>query len=313
MFLGKKSDETKVAPNLAETRRNKYERYVDPTGELSGKELKYSLWFAKNKFFLYKILVWVLISFSILTWGFSIWWWGNYLVFGKNREQSVFKQLANFTNFTNLDTTAQPTPLGVVGAYVVPGGVNLYDVVAEVSNSNSRFMASFDYYFIVDGEKTATHHAVFLPGETKLVGHFGLKSTNSPGSPVLVFEKVSWQRISNQTIKDPASWQSEHLNFSVDNFEFVRTESTDGASAHIIRFNLNNNSPYSYSLPQFYAGLFLQGSLVGVFPITLQDFKSLEKRPVDLRSFVTTLQADEVKIFPLINIYDPSVYMRASR
>jgi hypothetical protein len=313
MLFGKKENEEKSGLNALEMRKKKFERYVDPTGELTSSELKYSLWFTKNRVLLYRILLWFLISFCILTWGFSILWWGNYLVFGKKIDQSVFNQLSNFVNLTINNNNSQPVPLAVLGAYVVPGGVNVYDLVAEVTNGNTRFLASFDYYFVVDGEKTETHHATFLPGETKLVGHFGLKSTNSPGSPVLVFDKISWQRISNQTINDPVAWQNEHLNFAVENFEFVRTESTEGASAHIIKFNLVNNSPYGYSSPQFYAGLFLQGSLVGIFPLTVQDFKSLEKRPIDLRSFVTTLQANEVKIFPLINIYDPAVYIRPSR
>lgn len=312
-LFGSKKSPLQPATDLKEAKKFSFEKYTDPTGEFSSKKLKYSLWYIEHKVILYKIFLVILVVFIIVSWGISFWWWGKYILYGFGEDQNLGRTLANFTNFSNLSSTYKPVPLSIINTYIIPGGTEKYDVVAEVANSNNRFLARFDYHFIIDGVKTLTRQGVLLPGENKFFGHFGLESSVSPGAPVFILENVSWQRISNHDVPDTKLWQEDHLRFLVSDFEFIRTESSEGAAAHIIKFKITNNTPYSYVAPQFYVGLFLQQSLVGVFPVTVNKFKSLETRIIDLRSFVPNLQVSDIQIFPLINIYDPEVYLPPER
>jgi hypothetical protein len=311
-FFGSKKSSTPLSPGTDPSKQAKkfsFEKYVDPTGEFSSNKLKYSLWYVENKVLLYKILVASLVVFVIVTWGISVWWWGTYFVYGLKANQNLDKALVKFDNFTALNTSYNPKPLSVVDTYTLAGGVEKYNVVTEVVNSNDRFLASFEYYFVVDGVKTPAHTATILPGEDKFFGYFDLKLASAPGSAVFAIGKITWYRIPNQTITNVKQWQEDHLHFSVNDFEFTRAESAEGVGAHIIRFKLTNYSPYNYVAGQFYVGLYAQQTLVGMFPITVQKFRSLETRNIDLRSYVSNLEASEVRIFPLINIYDPEVYM----
>jgi hypothetical protein len=312
-FGSKKSPVQSGGINAKEVKKFSFEKYVDPTGEFSSKELKYSFWYVEHKVLLYKLSLIGLVFFIVVSWGFSLWWWGYYLFYGVVQDQSVEKALARFKNFSSFNSVYNPIPIAVVNTHVLPGGVDKYDVLAEVVNSNQRFLAAFDYYFIVDGVKTSVQRAVLLPGEDKFFGNFGLKSSAAPGAPEFILENISWERISNLTVPNVKQWQDDHLHFSISDFEFTRAESTEGAGGHIVKFKLTNNSPYDYATPKFYVALYFQQSLVGVFPITVQRFKSLETRNIDLRSFVSNLQVSDIEVFPLINIYDPDVYVAPGR
>lgn len=290
-----------------------FERYVDPTGEFSSKRLKYSLWFTEHKLILYKVSLGVLSLFSIIIWILGIWWWSDYIIFETGAGARLRKSLANFTNSSLLASRFTPTTLAVVDTVVTAGGVDKYDISAEVVNPNDRFIAIFDYYFLVDGEKTPVQTTVLLPKDDRPIAYFGLKKTVAPNAPVLFLENVKWQRVANDTIADTQSWQAERLNFSVKDFAFTRSESTDGVGSHMISFTLTNNSSFAYTAPRFYVALLLQQGMVGLVPLSVPQFKSLEERKIDIRSFVPTLNVTDVQIFPLINVYDDTVYRKPER
>jgi len=311
--LFSKKNSSSLDPTLSsQPAKKNYQNYVDPTGEFSSKKLKYSLWFVENKVLFYRVFLIFLVVFIIITWGVSLWWWGRYLLFGLSENSRLYKSLTQFNDFTTTNSLYNPSAISIVNTYVVPGGIESYDSVAEVVNSNNRFLARFDYSFLVNGQKTPKQQGVLLPGENRLLIDFGIKGS-APSTPELFLENIIWERISNQTIPNTVAWQQDHLSFIVKDFEFVRTESTEGAGAHIIKFKLTNATPYSYANATFYVGLYFQDGLVGVFPLAVNNFKSLETRAVDLRSFVANLQANEVRVFPLINIYDKEVYLKPER
>jgi hypothetical protein len=135
----------------------------------------------------------------------------------------------------------------------------------------------------------------------------------APGAPVLFLDRVMWQRIPNALVADTQTWQAERLNFTVKDFSFTRAESTEGVGSHIISFVVTNNSPYAYTAPRFYVALLLQQSIVGLMPLSIPQFKSLEERKIDVRSFVPTINVSDIKIFPLINVYDDTVYRKPER
>lgn len=295
------------------SKKPQYEKYADPTGEFTGQEMKYSFWYVRHRLFLHRLLIGVLIAVAAGTALFSLYSLGTYLIFGLQKSSEVDQGLTTFTNYTELQKRFAPESLQVLSTTLFSGGVGKYDMVAEVANPNSRFVVRFDYYFTYSGGQTAKQTTTFLPGEERPVAVLGVSGDVFPSNASLVIENIAWQRLSNHDYLDPAAFQSERLNFIVSNFEFLSDFDPAGANASTVHFLLTNQSAYSYKSARFYVGLYLDQSLVGVLPLTLDGFKAGESRLVDLRSFGSNLNVSNVKIFPLVNVYDQSLYLPPER
>ncbi len=290
------------------SKKPSYLGYVDATGDFDNKQLQRSLWYVKHKLLLYRLFVGILIFSSIFFWIFSLWQWIDYVVFGIRAEQTLFVNLTSFPNYTVIHAHYSPQPLTILQTHAFQSGVDKYDAVAEVVNTNDRFIVEFDYVMVVDGTPLVRHHALLLPGEVRPLVEFGLERNNAPGSVGVNIENIAWHRVPSKEVPDTKSWQAERLNFVADKFELTPPDTIRGANAFGIHFNLINNSPYGYSEPEFIIGLVSGGELVGVLPLHLLSLASQEVRPIDVRSFSPNLTATDIKIFPLINVYDKGVY-----
>lgn len=292
--------------------RADYHSYKDATGDLNSKKLGYGIWYVGHMVWIYRGIVGTLVLLSVVLWGVSLWKWAMYIAETQKYTQ-MRVELTQFPNLTPLHNVFSPQDVQVLSADVLPGGVDKYDAVAEVSNGNEYFMVSFDYQFLLNGQSTESFSAVLLPGEVRPIGVLGLNESALTSDVVPVFENIRWSRINPHQVKRPLDWQSEHLDFTVNNFVFTPSQVGDGALAHTIAFDLTNNTPYSYFEPTFYVGLYNgANTLVGIVPLTLPGWRSLETKSVDLRSFVRNLQVSTIEVFPLINIYDEAVYLPPS-
>jgi len=287
-----------------------FEKYVDPTGEMPTSEFKWAIWYVKHKILLYKMLVGVLIGFSVLTGFYSVWQWGDYFIFGITEDRVLEKNFASQINYTGINQGLAAIPLQVSGTQILVSGVNRYDIVTEVANPNPRFLVKFDYNcFLGEGASTTVQHTLMLPGEARPLGCLGY-TENVPGDGTnLVISNVVWERIDAHQAPNIEEWQKEHLNFVVNNFSFTAYRSAEGANAHVIKYNLTNDSIFGYKEPYFYVGLFNNNSLVGMLPWRLDNLRAGQTVEADLRSFAPDLNVSEVKIFPLINIYDKEVHL----
>lgn len=287
-----------------------FSSYVDTSGELGSKELSYGLWWVSHKADLYRLAVFLLGVFTAVTWGFALWQGSVYGWYAYSKEPVLINQLRSFPNFTALYARFSPTPLQVVDTTVVPSGASKYDLIGEVANTNAWYIADFDYYFQAGSSTTTLSHTTLIPGEERPVAFLGFDGGAPNGSSAIVIKNVNWTRISNKRIPSPTDFQGNRLQFQVTDFAFVRAEANPGVTAHSIRFNLTNASPFSYKSPVFYVGLYVGDTVVGIAPLALSSFHSLETRAIDLRSFVQNLNVTDIKVFPQINVYDPDVYLK---
>ncbi len=305
---------SEVGRPLALQKKADYQKYTDPTGEFSGQELKYSFWYVRHRLALYKIIIGALLAVSAVTALYSLFQLGNYLIFGLQESSAVDKGLTSFENYAAMQDRFAPQPIQVIDTAVFPGGSGKYDFVAEASNPNSNFVVTFEYYFTYNSnQKTPSETTTLLAGESRPIPYLGLEADGYPSSAAIVIERIAWKRLSGHEYLDPAAFQSTRLNFLVSNFVFI--SGTDGAVANAdsIQFSLTNQSAYSYKSARFYVGLYLDQNLVGIAPLTIDAFKSLETKQVDLRSFGANLTVTDVRIFPLINTYDAEVYLPPDR
>lgn len=289
----------------------KFTSYTDPSGEFTTSQLALSLWYVRHKPELYRFAKIGLVIASIALWGYSIWAWGNYIFYTLRRTPDVNRSLAVFPDYSLLAANLAPQAIKIQGVEVFQGGVDKYDVVASLFNPNDRFSVEFDYYFVVEGAQTSRERTFLLPGEERPAASLGIASSNSSfGSPAIRFENVRWQRIDNKKFPSPRRFQEERIQFTTSKVQFSRAEEALGPTAHRVAFDLTNNSAYGYRSLNFYVGLYLQESLVGVMPLNVSNLRSLETRNIDLRSFAPNLNITDVRLFPIINVYDPEVYLK---
>lgn len=286
-----------------------YKKFVDATGEFNSKELGYGIWYVEHRLLLYRIILTALIVVSVMLWAYSLIRWAAFFI-NWQRDSQVQSQLAKAPDYTLLANHFAPTQLQVLSTVLLPGGVDKYDAVADVANTNDDFSARLTYHFVVNGVPTTQQTTVLLPGENRPVVALGLSNVDSASDVVFQVDAAGWQRVNPHQVANPDEWQADRLRFEVSSTSIRTGQSTsDGLRVNKITFDLTNNSSYGYIQPNFYVGLYEGDALVGVMPLTLADFPSLKTVPVDLRNFVGNLNASDVKVFPLINLYDRSVYL----
>lgn len=286
-------------------------KYVDPTGEFDTGQFKWSLWFVKNKLLLYRLLVSFLIIFSVFTFGFSLWKGYGLLIYEFTIRADMERELAHSPNYGALNVVFTPMPVEILNTQIFTGGTDKIDVVSEIINPNERHVARFDYYYDFDGVQTERQTAVLLPTESRPVAALGLDTDEFTGSANIVIGSVSFTRVNNHKIPDLAAWMEERLNFGVENFVYTPADGDLGANS--IKFSLANMSPYGYRHPYFYVGLLQNGGLVGLMKFDLLDLQSQETREIDLRNFVQNLAVSEIKLYPLIDLFDDGVYLAPRR
>ena len=283
--------------------------YEDPSGEMGGREFRLALWYARNKVLLHRWTVVAIVVVNIIFWSVSAIGWLSYFVVGIDRDRLMATELASFYDYNLINSHFAPASLEVANPSALAGGVKLYDVFADVANPNRDFYVNFDYYFIVNGVPTPRQSSILLANDSRPVVYFGWSGQSFPAVGSIVIENVRWHRIDSHVIVDSASWQAERLNFSVDQFKFTSAYYNDLSSSGVINFDITNGSAYSYASLTFYVGLFQGNTLVGLKPLTLSALRSQETQSVDLRTFVDNLNLTGVKLFPIINIFNPTSFL----
>lgn len=302
-------DGNKTAPLVKNgAKKPNFSQYQDPTQEFSSQELKYGLWYVRHKVLLYKILVGALAAIDASLVIFGLWKWGSHLL-GWQDYARLQNNLTTFVNYTGIHPRYGALPVQVAGVRVFPSRENKFDVVAELANSNDRFLVKFNYYFLIGGAKTPAQKTFLLPGESRPVAVLGIKD-GLAATPNIVLENVEYKRISAHEVTDTKSLQAYRLNFRISDFVFLKSLEQEGQNTDAIKFNLTNGSPYDYVAANFYVGLLQNGQMVGILPLSLDSIKSLETKNIDLRNFVPGLQITDLALYPLINVYDEGVYIK---
>ena len=290
-----------------------FEKYVDPAGDFPANEFKWSIWYVKNRVLLFKILVGTLISLNVIFWSFSLWRWGDYLIFGIAEMQKLARESTTFIDYTGLHPAFSAQQLQVVSTQIFSGTADKIDVVAEIINPNNKFTVSFDYYFVFGTEKTPVQKDFLLAGESRPIVQLGLDGVKYSGSANLVMENVSWSRVDPHKTADPVAWQKERLNFIVSDFQYLGKGSALAGDASAVQFKLKNDSAYGFVTPKFLIGLFQNQSLVGVVPFEFDKITAQEVRDVNVRNFPPNLNVQEVGVYPLIDPYNKEVYLQPEK
>ncbi|MBI5728162.1 MAG: hypothetical protein HY984_00215 [Candidatus Magasanikbacteria bacterium] len=289
---------------------NQWSRYVDPTGELTTGELRAGEWYVRHKVLLARFGKAFLIFLAVVFWVYSLWGWAAYFFFGLTADTRMLeRQTRELANYSALQSGYAAADIKISSVAVFESAPGRYDFVADMTNPNSRWLAHVRYQFLFQNGQTAEQESVLLPSANRPVVTFGTKLPDYPVGARLDIIGIIWQKISPHEVLDVRPYLATRLNFAVDKVVFVGSQEVGGAPVPSSRFELTNRSAYSYWSPTFYAELLQQGQRVGIQVFSLDRFRSGETRTVELRSFANNLAVTDIRIIPVIDVFDPAVFI----
>ena len=269
-----------------------------PSSELTSKQLKWSYWYVTNKLRLRKALVIFLIVIAAFFWLYALYGIIIYLVdFNRlNSEAAVLLHSPSAAQ-TVLDAT-RPQALKFSEVTALPAASGHYDLVVEVRNPNKDWLGLFDYELGQGTSTSAVRSGFILPGDDKYLVGISADSANA-GFKASNFR---WQKIT-----DFAALKKDRDHFIIENEEYLPPAKA-GEPARV-KFDITNDSAYSYWQVNVVALLYSGGSLGAVNYATIGKLKSLETRAVEMNWSQDLPAIDSVQIIPEVNYIDPASIM----
>lgn len=285
-------------------------RYVDPTGELTNRQLLFSEWYVKHQQLLGRIGLGCLIVFCVLTIGYSLFAWGHYFIFGYVEDQrQLYEQRASFPNYTAMQSSYGAQELIVMDTDISEGAPGKFDFATRMKNPNDDFVATITYRYEWNGGETEEKKDILLPGDERPVVLFGYAG-DSPSNARISVQQIDWRRVNPHVVPDARAYISERIQFPVENVTYLQADGLNDIPAHQITFDVKNQSAYSYWQGVFYIEFLENDVPTGVAYLALDRFRAGETRAVDIRSVAPTLSVTDVRLHPVINVFDPDVFLR---
>ena len=290
--------------------KDKLKEYIDTTGQLPNRQLKLGVWYLRHKILLARIGLGILISFCASTVGFSLWKWGEYFLVGywEDNRRLGLGQIALFQNYEALHESFGARDLRVTENRLFNTTDRRYDLFAVVENPNARWVAKIKYRFVFADGATETRETVLLPAAQRPVAYFGLESESFPANLRLVIENIKWTAVDNHTVADMEEYLDARALFLVDNLAF-NSVGENGLAVPALSFSLINQTAFGYWEPVFYVELLNGNRVVGYIYLFFDKIISFETKPVDLRYFNEKVAFDNIRLIPIINYFDESVYI----
>lgn len=271
---------------------------IDQNYNFTDKELKFSYWYVTHKLLLRNIYIISLGLLCFVIWFYLIWQLVFFGIF-YNVENYQLRKLV-FSDNPGLATITQLTPksLQIGDPVSLASEGDRVDYFAEVSNSNTDWLATFDYVFDGNGSDGNTRSGFALPQERKYLMNLGLDGPVSQ----LNISNLKWQRIGNAQ-----SVYNERYQFRIENNDFIAGSKADDPS--ILTFDIINDSAFNYWQVGVQAFLYSGGNVASVNYIVLEQLKSGEKRHVQLNWSNKLPRISNIEIIPEVNIFDDNNIM----
>lgn len=288
------------------------DRYIDPTGEqMTGQDLKVASWVARHRVFVRGI---VIIVCSVIAGGFFLYGVGglvHYAVFGLPKDNAQADEMVRSTaNYDVLRPRYKANDIRILDAGVYEASVNRFDFVANVVNDNLRWAAIISYKFTYSQGETGVVTVTILPQSERPVVVPGYKlEGNYPNDVSFVVESIEWRHIDTHDIADIETYMAERRKFVVSDMVFTPQSESLNVPSNILQFTLLNNSTYSFWDVPLIVELFQNGTRIGIAQTKVEKLKAGEIRPLDLRTLTPNISVTDIKVHPILNIFDSRVYM----
>lgn len=268
--------------------------------EISDKQIERSLWFIKNQALIKKIIIIFLLIIIFILYGFSL------LKFINIKIQEVRQENTDLAiiNFQSWHERNKAQELIIVNKSIIPLTNNRYDIVVEIKNPNEKIaITELKYKFVYENENSDERNAFLLPGETKKLIDFGVKSNKI----IRTFEIEIIETIFNRL----EASEIEELNkniFTINN-EITHFNNLEANARNWIEFTAINESPYNWAETKFLVSLSLGSKLIAINEIKTENFYAQEKKILKASWFQKIPSYVTLKIEPETNVLDPKNYI----
>lgn len=291
---------------------DQFSRYQDPTGEFSNRTFEAGEWFVRNKLKLKKIFVTILLTWSIISVGGGFIYWGYYFSTGYwNDKKMMVQQIAEIEDYESKHIMYGPKDLLFddfnIYETIREGG---YDFVVDVKNPNDQWLATVQYKFTYADGETPTSTTIILPGAERPLVYLGQDRSFYPNQAKLEIVDISWKKIDPHKIFDTATFIASRQAFSFGNIEYRIASDFQGVPNNSVIFDIRNDSSYSYWEADYYVELYSSSGPVGVTFLRIDKFRTGETRNIDIRSYVNNLNVENIKIYPIVNVFDEEIYIK---
>lgn len=268
--------------------------------EISDKQIERSLWFIKNQALIKKIIIIFLLIIIFILYGFSL------LKFINIKIQEVRQENTDLAiiNFQSWHERNKAQELIIVNKSIIPLTNNRYDIVVEIKNPNEKIaITELKYKFVYENESSDERNAFLLPGETKKLIDFGVKSNKIIRTFEIEIIKTIFNRLEASEI--------EELNkniFTINN-EITHFNNLEANARNWIEFTAINESPYNWAETKFLVSLSLGSKLIAINEIKTENFYAQEKKILKASWFQKIPSYVTLKIEPETNVLDPKNYI----
>lgn len=282
---------------------------------VSDLRLDTGLWFLRNRKNLTLILIGVLITVSLGTWGYSLYGFGYYMLVEKAQHQQMLVDLTSSQNMIRVPRFGENL-LSVTETKILPAQNNQSDMFAVVVNNHDKMVVFFDYHFEINGQTIASGSDFILPSATKYV--MALQQPISGGQmPVnFVIDNIRGDRLDPHRISNWTAFQEERLNIAVDKSIFTPGQES-GLSEKInvgqVDIKLTNKGAFGYKDLRLIIVLKSNQTIASINQHIVKNFRSGESRDISLSWPGITGFVNQIEIIPDINVLDDSVYLPYSQ
>lgn len=302
------NEQQKKSSNQDSLRQDRYENEIEG---VSMSKLKTGLWIAKYRHRLWQIFILLLVAVSVISWGYTIYGFGSYLLVGMNQDSQMMKDFVKNGVIGHEYLVKMEAKDLIVSETRILSNNGKYDLYALIKNPNLKYFGSFSYCFTVIGEEKSCGTDFILPGEQKYVLALAKDFTNRPSTAIFSITNHSWQRINNHNIPDWKKYRADRLNISVKNAVLTpadTNEISEKINLNTLSFTALNNSAFSYWEAPFTIILSGGGKIINVNRYVINDFISYDTREIKITWPGAISPVSSLSITPDINILDNGVY-----
>jgi hypothetical protein len=294
--------------NLKKINLNRYKTDVEG---ISLDTLETGLWWAKNRKNLKILLIILLAATGILSWGYTLFGFGNYLFFGMNSDDRMMKLFVQTeTGGKKYLDQAAPSRISLSQAGYIANG-DKYDLYVQAVNPNKRWLVAIDYCFKrANGEKSCGHDFL-LPGGKKYILSLAQSFSSIPSDLSFSIDNLIWKKVNNHIIADWSQYQNDRIDFSITNQQFIPAFSnviSEKIALNSLTFTIRNNSAFSYWEVPLTIVLTGNGRIVYLNRYPITDFLSHDTRDIKITWPGAIGEVTGISIAPDLDISDQKIY-----
>ena len=299
----------KPASNESKKEAQLFNRYEDPTGDFTNRDLKFSEWYIRHKVWLRHVVMGFLISTIVVFGGYGLYGIFEYAFFGYSHDERMRAQLTkNAVALKAIQKNVAAAPITFDQVSYFSSSENKVDFLAMANNSNERWAAEVFYVFASGENETELKSTWLWPKKTMALAVLGADGSVATDQTRLVIKKINWRNMDNRTYPNPDQFVADRLSSEVADFVFTPASTVAGAAFSQVKFKLINQSAFGYWQSSFVAVFKKSDAVVGIKSFVVDSWLASEKRLVELTVPDGSVDVDSIEIFANLNLFDQNNY-----